>query len=137
MRTKVLTYPLKHELSGDGVAEPLRKLPAVPDQEFLVGVDGFDGVKVDVLLHLARNQILVFARVSRIHVAHPVGLAHVESVHVIEGLRAIVYPPEVLAVCVGRHCILLVNFPRQGTKACPPRNVVRAPDAQDLRKQGT
>ena len=76
--------PLKHEIPGDGVIEPLGKLPAVPDQQLLMGQDRFRRVEVNVHFVLAGDEVLRLAGVGRIDVSHPVGLVDVVSVDVVE-----------------------------------------------------
>lgn len=65
------------------VPEALRKLLAVPHHQLLIGLDVLSGVKINVALELARDQIHHWQAVGRSHVAHPVGLACVGAVQVI------------------------------------------------------
>ena len=90
-RLDLLAYPLEHEVAGDGVVEPLGKLAAVPDEELLVGQDGFGGVEINVGLVLAGDEVLRLGRVGRIDVAHPVGLGRVVAVNVVKHLAVVVH----------------------------------------------
>lgn len=79
--SSVLTECLHHEVSRRRVVESTGEIGAVPDQQFLVGWNGVNGVKVDAHAILASRQILLMVRVRRIHVAHPVALLLVQAVH--------------------------------------------------------
>ena len=87
----LLPYPLQHQVSGDGIVEPLGKLLAVPDQELLVGQDRLGRVKVNVHLVLAGDEVLRLGRVGRIDVSHPVGLGRVVSVDVVKDFAVVVH----------------------------------------------
>lgn len=79
-----LTYLVEHELSGERVSQPHGELLAVPDGELLVGQHRAASVEVDVPLDLACHQGLVGRRVGGVHVPHPVRLALVQAVDVVE-----------------------------------------------------
>ena len=65
----------------DGEVEPLGELPAVPDQQFLIWLNGFDSVEVYVIVDLASDQVLLFGTTCRIHKAHPVALVNILPIH--------------------------------------------------------
>ena len=54
---------------------------AVPHQQLGPGLDGPHRVEVDLLAVLARGQVLLRCRVGGVDVAHPVGLALVQTIH--------------------------------------------------------
>ena len=63
----------------------------VPDEELLIGQDGLDGVEVDVHFVLTGDEVLRLAGVGRMDVAHPVGLAGVVAVDVVEEFVVVVH----------------------------------------------
>lgn len=158
----LLPYPLQHQVTGDGIVEPLCKLLAVPDEQLLVGQDRFRRVKVNVHLVLAGDQILRLGRIGRIHVAHPVGLGRVVSVDVIKHFAVVVhlqvydldsnvtnnsvletktkrkrktYPPKVFTIGVFWNVILGVNVADERTESRTAGDVIAAPHSQHIRQR--
>ena len=57
--------------------QPLCVLAAEPDEQLGVGLDGLDGVEVDVVVDLARQHVLLLRGERAVHVVHPVAARRV------------------------------------------------------------
>lgn len=85
-----------------------------------------------MLFDLTRNQVLTFARVRRIDIAHPVGFGGVEAVDVVVGVLSVVDSPEILSVGIFRDIVFVIDLSHQGTKTCASWYVIRTPNAKYL-----
>jgi len=127
-----LTYALFHSFGGQRIIESFGKFTTIPNKQLLIWHYVFDSVEVDGLSGLAGHQVLTFARIRRVNVAHPVGFGDVESVDVVIVFGSIVHAPEVFSVGIRRDTIFLVDVSNQGTKTSASGNVTRTPNTEYL-----
>lgn len=107
--------------------DSVEELFAVPDEQLRLGRDGAHRVEVDVLLHLARHEVLLRRAARRVHVAHPVAAARVEPIDavrqppvLVDLQREVPTPNE----GPGLHCShLFKSFDFKGGGAYPPEKL--------------
>ena len=107
-----LTYFCEHKLASKRVSQPHGELLAVPDCELFVGQNRPTCVEIDVPLDLTCHQGLVCPGVGWVNVTHPVGLANVQTVDVVEVCLRTVNLQEIrfIAISLNNKAFKFITF---------------------------